>query len=228
MIPIINNILNVRQNNQSYETIKNILNLHPNEINNTNYKGWTPLMAACRCSNTRSDIQTVKLLIESKSDINSKNNYGCSALMFAVGHCGKNSNIDCIKLLIDSKADINQTDIDGWTPLIYACTFNNNPDAINMLLDYNADPNLQDNKSKTALMYLIENCHVSNLKNVLIRLIIKSHNSIRFIDNLGNTAYDIYFIKKLKILDDYELEILRGNISVSNVKSARKIISDNS
>ena len=46
------------------------------EINEKNEKGWTALMIACRNSNTKSSIKTVKLLLDYGAKVDVQNNNG--------------------------------------------------------------------------------------------------------------------------------------------------------
>ena len=86
--------------------IKNMIKHNKNMIDIKNEKGWTALMIAARNSNTVSNIETVKILIDAGADLNLKNNRQSTALMLANDYIGDSSE-ETIKLLIETGADIN-------------------------------------------------------------------------------------------------------------------------
>ena len=57
-------------NTEAVKLIKKIITNNPEEINKQNEKGWSALMLASRFSNRDSNIETVKLLLEAKSNPN--------------------------------------------------------------------------------------------------------------------------------------------------------------
>jgi hypothetical protein len=60
---------------------------NPNEVDNSDIKGWTPLMAAARVGST--DI--AKALIAAHANVNATNEYGATAMDIAVAKYGESS-----------------------------------------------------------------------------------------------------------------------------------------
>lgn len=157
-------------------------------------------------------------------NLNLKNDNGRSVIM----ELAKEKNIKSIRLLkvlIDHGANIDLVDNDGVSALMHACDYAN-IDAINLLLDNNANTNIVDNNGYTALMYLI--CTIGRNEmdgpddcDLLVNIILKSSLTITHKNKNGDTAYDIYRFFNLKLLDKYHLQLLKGVISINNVKSAR-------
>ena len=101
---------------------------------------WTPLMLSCRYSNTDSNIETVKLLLDSKADINFTTYDKWTPLMLSCRFSTCDSNTDTVKLLLDNKADINLQSDSGASALTLSCDhINKNLITIKVLLNYGAD-----------------------------------------------------------------------------------------
>ncbi len=64
-------------------------------------------MFASRNSNTDSNIETVKLLIEAAANLNLQEKDGWTALMMAIENSDTDSNVETFKLLIEAGADLN-------------------------------------------------------------------------------------------------------------------------
>ena len=160
------------------EFIKNNINLFKDDINYQNEKGWTALMMACRNSNTYSNNEIVKLLLENGADINLKENDGLTALMVTCRYSNTDSNIETVKLLLENGADPNLKNNGGMTALMCSCVNTNtdsNIETVQLLLLYGADPNLKDIFRNTALMF---SCRYSNTysNTETIKLLLNQNN----------------------------------------------------
>ena len=93
--------------------VVNNINNYNMDINLKSKNGYTALMLASKYSNTESNIETVKLLLDNGADINLKNCNGNSALMLASKYLNTDSNIETIKLLLDNGADIDVKNNNG-------------------------------------------------------------------------------------------------------------------
>lgn len=172
------------------------------------------LFRACRTS----DIETVKKLISSQVDLNYRSKGGLTGLHLAT----MLENVKITKLLLKSKADPNIKNYNNSTCLINACSLRNNK-IINILLDEGADANCVDNYGDFALLSYLKTCknNFSFDKNVLQKLIISTN--ILVVDS-RNELYDIYHLKNYECLDDFYLKLLKGEITITKTKSARKNI----
>ncbi len=85
-------------------------------MNDKDNYGDTALILATSLSNTESNVETVKLLIDNGADVNIRGNDGWTALMYATCNF-QNSNIETAKLLLDSGADIQITNDNDETIL---------------------------------------------------------------------------------------------------------------
>ena len=83
------------------------------EVDAKNRVGETALMLAAK----KGDIETMRVLLQSRADINTKNKSRLTALMYAA----KNGITDATKFLIDAGANINGRDREGKTALMYVC-----------------------------------------------------------------------------------------------------------
>src|SRR5438445_8263622 len=93
--------------------IKNATKLH--------FNSSTALMMACRYSNTDSNNDIVKLLLENGSDPNLKDDKEWTALMIACQYSNTDFNNKTVELLLKNGADVNLKEIDGWTALMSTC-----------------------------------------------------------------------------------------------------------
>ena len=113
-------------------------------INMTDNSGRTPLMDTCL---EGGHLDNVKIILDYGADINIVDNKGKSALHFAA----RDSNSKIIEYLILLEITVNMTDINGQTPLMYACMKSGLLDNVIVLLEYGADINLMDNNRESAL-----------------------------------------------------------------------------
>jgi len=133
------------------------------------------LILASRYSNTGSNIETVKLLLENGADVNLKNNDGWTALMSASRYSNTESNIETVKLLLENGADVNlkDKDNDGWTALMLASRYSNtesNIETVKLLLENGANPFILKNNKKDALSL----CRTEECREIIRSYIWKS------------------------------------------------------
>lgn len=179
--------------------IKNYLidNIHKfkNDINYQNEKGWTSLFLCCRNSNTYSNNEIVKLLLDNNADPNIKEMHGITPLMVASSFSRNDSTDETIKLLLNKNADINSQGNRGNTSLMISCR---NIDSVSkietvqLLLNYNADPNIRNNIGQNALMILSQ---IRNQSETLKLLASKTKIDQNEIKNICLPEYKELFIK---------------------------------
>lgn len=208
-------------------------NVDPNVTYKYNYKnqckGFTNLI---RCV-------VQDYLPDTFDDVNAQTEHRMTALMFAVHHSMINmlnekfyprenfctSNV-IVENLIQHGANLDLADLYGNTALFYACRCSLENEHINtrgielikILLDAGANPNIKNKFGRTPLMIYIVHGHI--VKDLLMELIIKSHLSITHEDNMSRTAFSYYIEKNLEVLDEFELDMLKGRFGKST-KSAR-------
>ena len=101
--------------NQSHYDIIKFLIESKSELNSQDYLGHTVLHDACR--NISIPLNTIQLLIESKSSLASVNREKTTPLHYASFH---RQPFEIIKCLIEGKADIKLKDVYGSLPLSWA------------------------------------------------------------------------------------------------------------
>ena len=152
------------------------------EINEKNEKGWTASMIACRNSNTKSSIETVRLLLDHGAKIDMQNNNGRTALMMAASYSHEDSNIETVRLLLDRGAKIDMQDNDGWTALMMTVRYNHtdsNIETVKLLLDYGAKIDIQNNNGCNSLMIIHS---LNNNKNkIKIYQVLSNYSNYRFL-----------------------------------------------
>lgn len=196
------------------------------DVNLQNKDGYTAL------SSSIDNIEIVKMLVEAGSNINLQDAYGYTPLIDA-------DNIDVIKILIDNGADVNIVSNDGYTALTHKITnFKNvadqnivlllnvnhkddvDLDIVLLLIDAGSNVNHKDKKDRTPLMLLLINYNNCD-KDLLVKLIHMSKATLTDEDINGKTAYDYYIKNNNQILDEWQLKLLKGEISLNHTKSAR-------
>ncbi|XP_033845233.1 ankyrin repeat domain-containing protein 34B [Periophthalmus magnuspinnatus] len=92
-------------------------------VNESDSRGHTPLMVACRTPHSdgqsASRVKLVQFLLERGADPNIQDKTGCSALMHA---CRELAGAEVVSLLLSSGADISLEDQTGTSALVYAVT----------------------------------------------------------------------------------------------------------
>jgi len=226
--------------------IKTILKDCPEEINKRNIYGRSALLLACEyCSNYEtikllldaganmdhdiypalsmacmfSSTEIIKLLISAGADINFKNRLGDSALSYLCRH--NEDRTDAIELLINAGINLTTVDVYGRTYLMDICDNSNSTiKAISLLIDTSIDA--QDKNGFTALMYFMRRNIIEDI-DFLMYFVGKSKASLHLLNKENQTSYDIYQSSNIDILDEYQLNILKGECLVNNTKSAKKI-----
>ena len=103
------------------------------DINQANYRRWTPLHSAARYSAQEA---VVSVLLEAGADVNARDRAGDTPLHWAAAG---NANVEIIEAILSAGADVNATDRFGWTPIHTAAESNSNPDVVKALLDAGAN-----------------------------------------------------------------------------------------
>lgn len=189
-------VLMVNKNPGAMPLIKQLLK-NSDEVNKRNEMYWTPLMLACRHSNTCSNNIVVKMLINARADVN----MGWSPSMFAssiyshngpnVEHCfldwetpliiasqvsNTDSNIGTVKMLINAGSDVDAIGDQGNTALICASgnsSMNSNIETVKMLINSGADINIKNYEGLDALSYAI--LHTNSTSNIdTVKILIDS------------------------------------------------------
>jgi ankyrin repeat protein len=113
-------------------------------------------------------LETVELILTSKSDINVKSNIEFTASHICFYCINSSSNIETIKLLLECNADVNLVDYYGETQL-FKLVKNKNLKAIKLLLKYGVKINIKDFKNKSAIDISIERYKFnSEIKQMLL------------------------------------------------------------
>jgi ankyrin repeat protein len=142
---------------QFFDIAKNIILHQPEEINETNTKGWTPLMIAVRNACNVKYVEMAKLLFEHGADVNACNEDGWTPLMLTVCDVSNLRCVEMAKLLIKHGAHVNVRNNDGWTILMIAMKYAPPTGLIvllKLLLKHGADVNLKTSRG-TVMNYLV-------------------------------------------------------------------------
>lgn len=106
----------------SLELINSVFRRNQISVNCRNKCGCTPLMEACINSSVFSNVETVKLLIDSGADVDAQDERGRTALMFScVSVCYPEKSLEITKVLIECGANVNLRSATGFTALMSAC-----------------------------------------------------------------------------------------------------------
>lgn len=94
--------------------------------------------------------------------------------------------LEIVKLLVENNADINKKNIDGVTPLMWACSFHRLDIVKYLLSTGKCDVNAVDNKLQSALIYATNSS--VQLSKEMIELLIKNGADVNHHDNEGGTV----------------------------------------
>lgn len=149
-------------------------------IEPSNHKGWTALMAASTSGKTavvkyllskganakvkledgettliqaaQSDAnkEIVEALLKEGAEINAQTDEGLTALM-RFAWMGQTQ---AVKLLLDAGADTTLKNKNGWTAFYFACSHGNNEKIVKYLLDAGSNPNEKGARGQTPLMWI--------------------------------------------------------------------------
>jgi ankyrin repeat protein len=176
------------------DIIENYIIEHPEQINEQNEKGWTPLMIVAKKSRWY-DLRILKALIENGAKLNIKNNDRKTALLFAL-LSNFTSNLATIKILLEAEGYNSKI-------LIKLSSFDVTNQPAILLLRHGVNINRQDSCGFTALM--IHCIHTSPILIIIKTLLINGAN--QYIKNINNAAALDYLIPEdgdITVLDNDE------------------------
>ncbi len=173
------------------DTVKCILEMFPESINNLDYDLNTALNVAAK-SQHREICQT---LVKAGCDVNAANETGEFPLLLAV----IKGNETIVEDLLRLGADCNQKTEPGVTPLLYAAICDH-PGCTRLLLKSNADLNVCDGNMNNALMLAAKH---SSLETVRELLSYSSPQMVNKKNNLSRTA--LYFAAERNAANIVEL-----------------------
>lgn len=91
---------------------------------------------------------------------------------------------------MDYNADLNKKNIDGVTPLMWACSFDRLDIVRHLLSTGKCDVNAVDNKLQSALIYATTNASVQ-LSKEMVELLVKSGADVNHHDREGSTVLNV-------------------------------------
>lgn len=163
-------------------------------INLKNARGTTALMIACRNSNTISNNNCVRILLNNKADINSQDNWGWTALLITVACVSTYNNIELPEMLMKVKGNFVLNQKDAHSMLETYCrkaypNFDSNLDTLKLLLQYGANPNIKNYWGVTPLLmackYFKKN---PDIYYDVINLLLDANANVKIRDKKRNTA----------------------------------------
>jgi len=125
-----------------------------------------------------SDIENVRLLLESGTEVNIQDRVGWTALMWA----SRNGNTDIVRLLLEHGVEVNIQDNYSWTALISASMYGHT-EIIRLLLEHGVNVNIHNNKGNTALILASIHDHTE-----IERLLLDNNADPNIKNNDGYTA----------------------------------------
>ncbi|KAJ3446936.1 ankyrin repeat-containing protein [Anaeramoeba flamelloides] len=154
-----------------------LLKSFPNEINNTNKLGQTPLHIGCINGISQ---ENIKLLVETGLDVKKKTEGGMTALHYA---CKFNADPSVIEYLIEKGAELNAMNLQRQTPLNLAVNERSSYELVKILLENGADPGLNDEHDQ----YPIHFCYRSTAQ--VAELLIKYKSPLEGKNTWGDTPF---------------------------------------
>lgn len=243
-------VLMIEKDPKEIESIKQIINTDPDQINCQNSNGFTALMLACNKCNNELKLSCVKLLLNAGADTNLVNDNKYTALMLTCLNYDNESSLSCVKLLIKSGANVNCVSIDGQTALMFKCRKYDNElhlKCIKLLIKSGANANLQNNSNDTALIIYCRSRDVTLDRSLkVLMLLISKTLDVTANNECDLSAYDYYIrsvidpkfveghsytksaspqmpIEEHSITNELVEILLKGTIKLSNTKSARSL-----
>jgi ankyrin repeat protein len=180
---IINDVVNLGDiKNEQIQNIISVIELcemknyySESEENNFNINEEEEKLFLLACSKNHKDISEIFM-----KNFNFNHDLQNKALLELSKCNGKDKN-DLTQLLINNNADVNSKDIDGFTPLHYACK-QSNIELTQLLINNNADVNSKDIHGSTPLQYA---CKQNNIE--LTQLLINNNADVNLKDIDGST-----------------------------------------
>lgn len=203
--------LNVYSNkNKNITTIKLLVDAGT-DVNICDVTKWTPLLVACRYGQGKIRNYLINMFIKAGADIFFQNDKGWTPLMIIIRNStGSYNSEDIIDTMIKMGSDLNAYTFDEkLTAFMIALAFGSTK-TINLFIANGANPHMLDIENNIPINYLILRKPNLEFKDCLIKMIQISKNSLTIKNNKGNTAYCIYNLLKLDILNPDELLLLKN------------------
>jgi ankyrin repeat protein len=201
---------------------------------------WTALILACYYIGSKSDIETIKILLEHNANTNMQDGLGWTALMGICRNPENPDKIEAVKLLLEYGTDVNVQNYYGGTSLMIACDHHNIKIA-ELLLEHKANIDIQDIWGWSVLMIACRETK-ANDDIKIIELLLKYGANVDLQNYKGRTALvgtyrknTNYNINIILILLDYGADYLKRDMIdmtplhylftyITNVSHLKKII----
>lgn len=153
------------------DSVKKLLNIHPEYLRLKDKNGLTPLHYA----STKS-LETVAYLIEKGANVNEKSNNGSTPL-YTSARFGKT---EIARYLLEHNADVNSPSEGG--SVLHQAVYRSPHELVELLLSYKIDLSMKDSEGQTAL-------HVACIWNAheILPLLIEAGADLNMKDRKGNT-----------------------------------------
>jgi serine/threonine-protein phosphatase 6 regulatory ankyrin repeat subunit B len=105
-----------------------------------------------------------------EADVDFRDNQGCTALTWACRSTNVPDRISVADMLLRAGANVDglvALDADGWTPLMYATSYDSGAELSRLLLEHGADVNAQNSDGSTVLKFAIDNNNKEAVKALL-------------------------------------------------------------